>query len=221
MKELVIKVVMGLSNEQKINLKINPTIVLASRDFVNEQIKTIEISKANKTDLNNYYLNTKGEELNTRLFTAESSIKTLNTNKANNTDLEPIKTQITNLEDSKANKTELTNLVKEEDLNTKLINYIQKTDVKVNFQHYTTLNFAKESEIINAEENTLLFVYYYSDSIDKKIRLETSKNQESYFIVASGCAGPKSVVLGYGHSVKTINPENVKEIEIFKISLGA
>lgn len=84
------KLAMKPKNAKDLSIKIDETIVYptlahfnASQKAQDEKIKELEINKADKSSLDDYYLNLKGEELNERLIKAEKYCNNLSTNKAN------------------------------------------------------------------------------------------------------------------------------------------
>lgn len=80
--DLHVKLYLQVGNASNVILNIDESVVLASREFVNEQIQTLSNIKADKTELKNYYLNSKGEELHDRLIKTEAYCNDLNDKKA-------------------------------------------------------------------------------------------------------------------------------------------
>lgn len=149
------KLAMELTNANDLSIKIDETIVYptlahfnASQKAQDEKIKELEINKADKSSLDDYYLNLKGEELNGRLIKAEKYCNNLSTNKANKVEVFT-RDEINVKLNTKADKAALNNYYTKTESNNLL-------NAKVNTNTYTTEQNAQNTRLTNLEKSRAL-----------------------------------------------------------------
>lgn len=152
------KLAIELTNANDLSIKIDETIVYptlahfnASQKAQDEKIKTLEISKADKSSLDDYYLNQKGEELNKRLIKAEGYCNDLSTKKANKTEVFT-KDEINTKLNAKANIGDLTKAKSDLEVRIKAVenDYVKVYDTPINVSVGAGGTYAKLSDAFKA-----------------------------------------------------------------------